>query len=229
MNALTSPNQQIGKWSAWTVFFIGVAFVLTGAAGLAFTLRVAGRDPLEQIDPYLAILESLMILAAPAMVVLMAAVHSYAPREVKTYSLAALGFMLLLAGMTSSIHFVQLTVVRRLESADRPPLSLIFFSRWPSVLFALDLLAWDFFLGLSLLCAARVFSGSGSHKAVRVSLLLSGALCLAGLLGPTSGKLWLQLMGITGYAFVFPVACLLLARLFAQPIGTGLEDGKDQF
>lgn len=154
MSSWTSTDRRIGRSSALAVFFIGVVYVITGAVGVVFGGGLAQGDPFTQVDPFLAILELLIILAAAPMIVMMAAVHAYAPRGAKTYSLAALCFMILLAGMTSSIHFVQLTVVRRIESAAIPPLSLIFFSKWPSVLFAMDLLAWDWFLGLALLFAA---------------------------------------------------------------------------
>ena len=216
MSAWTMTDLRIGRWSALAIFVIGVVYVLTGAAGLVLTRDVARRDPLQQVDPYLATLELLIILAAIFMVVMMGAVHAYAPREAKTYSLVALGFMLLMAVVTISVHFVQLTVVRRIEFAGAPPLSRIFFTEWPSVMFALDLLAWDLFLGLSLLCAAQVFKGAGLLVPVRVSMILSGVLCLAGLIGPASGDLRFQILGIIGYAGVFPVACLLLARCFAR-------------
>ena len=48
----------------------------------------------------------------------------------------------------------------------------------------MDLLAWDLFLGLSLLFASRVFKGDRLHTAIRLTLTLSGALCVAGILGP---------------------------------------------
>jgi hypothetical protein len=78
---------------------------------------------------------------------------------------------------------------------------------------SLDLLAWDFFLGLALLFVAGVFTGEGSRR-VRSSMTVAGMLCLAGTLGPTSGHLQFQYLGIAGYAFVLPLACALLAALF---------------
>ena len=78
---------------------------------------------------------------------------------------------------------------------------------------SLDLLAWDFFLGLALVFAARVFAGEASRR-VRVSMTLAGVLCLAGTLAPASGHLHIQYLGIAGYAFVLPVACALLAMFF---------------
>jgi hypothetical protein len=47
-------------------------------------------------------------------------------------------------------------------------------------------------------------------------MILSGTLCVAGLLGPALGDLRFQVLGILGYAGVFPVICLLLAVLFAR-------------
>ncbi len=49
----------------------------------------------------------------------------------------------------------------------------------------------------------------------RRTMRLSGALCLAGSLGPVLGDMRIQYAGIAGYAGVFPIACLLLARVFA--------------
>jgi len=77
------------------------------------------------------------------------------------------------------------------------------------------LLAWDFFLGLALVFAARVFRGKASRR-VRASMTAAGALCLAGTIGPASGRLHIQYLGIAGYAFVLPLACALLAVFFRQ-------------
>jgi len=57
-----------------------------------------------------------------------------------------------MAGLTSAIHFVTLTSDRQTDFAVL---------EWPSKLYAVELLARVIFLGLSLLCAAIVFLGSG--------------------------------------------------------------------
>lgn len=157
------------------------------------------------VDPVLAIMEVLTLLAAPPMVIMMAAVHGYAPPERKTYSLISLAFMTLVAGMTSAVHFVELTAVRQLGAGGIV---------WPSPAYAVELLAWNLFLGLSLLFAAPVFKGGGPERGVRRGLLISGALCVAGVLGPAVGNMRLQLVGVLGYAGVLPVVCFMLSRLF---------------
>ena len=50
----------------------------------------------------------------------------------------------------------------------------------------------------------------------RWGLLATGALCLAGTVGPVVGDMRLQLVGVLGYAVLLPVVSFLLARLFAR-------------
>ena len=150
-------------------------------------------------------MEILTLLSAPILVVLMAAVHAYAPPEYKIHGVIAVAFMVLLAGLTSSVHFVELTAVRQSATASLT---------WPSTAYALELLAWDLFLGLSLLFAAPVFTAGKLEGAVRTGLYVAGTLCLVGLLGPTSGEMRLQFIAVVGYAGVLPTVCLLLAMVF---------------
>jgi hypothetical protein len=194
---------RVGFWSSVTLVGIGVGYVLALAAGFA---RHGLQDPIT--DPVLAIMELLTLLSAPAIVTLMAAVHDRATPERKIYGLAALAFGTLCAGTTSVVHFVELTAARQMEGGGIV---------WPSRTYAAELLAWDVFLGLALVFAAPVFAGGGLERAVRRGLLVCGALCLAGTIGPAVGNMRLQLVGVVGYAGVLPVVAFLLARLFAQP------------
>lgn len=191
---------RLGRWSAFALFLIGVAYIATLAIGFA---AYGLTKPI--VDPVLAIMEVLTLLSAPLMVIMMAAVHGYAPPGRKTYSLIALAFMILVAGTTSAVHFVELTALRQLGSSGIV---------WPSPAYAVELLAWNLFLGLSLLFAAQVFEGGGLERGVRRGLLISGSLCIAGVLGPAVGNMRLQLVGVLGYAGVLPVVFFMLFRLF---------------
>ena len=122
-----------------------------------------------------------------------------------------------LVSNTGFVHFVQLVVVRRTAS-DAVTEVFRFYSPDGrlSVMFATDMLAWDFFFGFALLFAAPVFKGDRLQNAIRTSLIVCGLLCLAGVSFPVSGDARLQLPAILGYAFGFPFVCLLLAKLFAR-------------
>jgi hypothetical protein len=145
---------------------------------------------------------------------LMVAVHAWASAETKVFSLMALLFMSLVAGLTCSIHFVIFTVGRQAAFSGNAWMQLFLSFKWPSVSYALDILAWDVFFAPSALFAAPVFSGNRLAKSIRVLLVASGALALAGLSGVIVGDMRLRNIGIVGYAGVFPVVSLLLAILF---------------
>jgi hypothetical protein len=167
-------------------------------------------------------MELLIILLAPLMVLTMVAVHAYASREVKACSLAALVFMIVMAGITSSVHFAILAVSRQIEAAGLTWASLFFSFQWPSVAYTLDILAWDWFFALSILFAAPVFKHVGLETAVRYIMIVSGILSLVGLLGVPLAIMkvvyWLNVrnIGIVGYALVSPVAFLLLGIVFGR-------------
>lgn len=167
-------------------------------------------------DPFFSVLEILILLLAPLMVVLAAAMHAWAPGTSKVYALLSLVFMSLLAVTTCSVHFVILTVSRDAAVAALPSAPLFLAFRWPSVVYALDILAWDVFFGLSVLFAACIFEGSRLTKLIRGLLSLSGLLAFAGLSGVVSGNMQLRNIGIIGYVGVFPVAAALLAVLFIR-------------
>jgi hypothetical protein len=167
-------------------------------------------------DPFFSALEILIILLAPLMVVLMVSVHAWASPELRTYSLAALIFMSLLAGLACSVHFVILTVSRHVEFAGLAWVPLLLSFKWPSVAYALDILAWDLFFALSMLCAAPVFSGDRLRASIRMLMIVSAVLAVAGVSGVAVGNMELRMIGVVGYACVFPVIALLLAVLFKR-------------
>jgi hypothetical protein len=206
----TATARRLGIFSAAATVVLLAAYAITLAVGLASL-----ESPQQPIgDPMFSILEVLIIVTTPAMVALMVAVHAWAPMHAKTLSLTALVFMGLLAGLTCSLHFVVLTLSRQPEFAGQPWLPLVFRFKWPSVAYALDILGWDLFFALSMLFAAPVFRGSRLAAWIRVLMISSGVLSLAGLSGVVVGEMQLRNIGIVGYVGVFLVVAALLAVLF---------------
>jgi hypothetical protein len=205
----TKADRWIGMWSARVLFAFGVAYAVTMVAGFAGMGNLS--KPLE--DPYLAIMEVLILVMAPVLVLLAVVIHACAPEGTRTYSMTALGWMLLLAGFTMTVHLVQLTVVRRIDPSAIQGFQYLFNWHWPSVLYGVDVVAWDIFFGLALLFAAPVFHAAG-HVAVRNGLLIAGALCLLGIIGPAVNHIALRDIGIIGYAVVWPIVCVPLSKAF---------------
>ncbi|MBN1448668.1 MAG: hypothetical protein JXA28_12120 [Bacteroidetes bacterium] len=217
----TVTARRMGIAAAIVVATLQVAYAATLVTG--FLSLDSPDQPIG--DPMFTILEILILAMMPAMVALMVAVHAWASARAKTLSLTALVFMALLAGVTSSLHFVILTLSRQQAFAGLSWLPLFVSFEWPSVAYALDILAWDVFFALAMLFAAPVFGGSRIARAVRVFMITSGVLALAGLSGVVTGDMGLRNIGIVGYLGVFLVVVVLLAVLFhrSRPGGTVQE------
>ena len=209
----TEAERRIGVRAAGAVGLLGLIYVGVGLLGVV--MRPAGLPMLAQVDPWLAILEILIILSAIALVVMMAAVYAYASPAAKLQARVAFAFTLAFALLTCATHFANLTVGRQL-AGERPELAEQLSFGWPTVNLALDLLAWDLLLGIALLFAAPAFRGGRRGDAVRRTAYAAGTLCLIGTLGPLTGRMDFQFAAITGYAFVMPVLCVMIALLFAR-------------
>lgn len=208
----TPHHRRLGRYASWAAFLVAVAYAVTRALG-PLSLESA-QDPID--DPYFSLLELLIVIIAPMMVAVMVAVHGYVPRPAQAGSLTALAFMLLLAGITTSVHVVVLTVSREFAASEPALAPLLVSFEWPSVAYALDILAWDVFFALAMLCAAPVFTEGRLERAIRLVMIASGVLSLVGVIGVPLGDMQVRLIGVLGYAGVAPIAFLLLAILVAK-------------
>jgi hypothetical protein len=84
--------------------------------------------------------------------------------------------------------------------------------KWPTVAYSLGILAWDFFFALSMFFAAPVLSRLATS--IRVLMIVSGVLALAGLSGVVAGDMQLRNIGIVGYLVSFIVVAGPLGVLF---------------
>jgi hypothetical protein len=212
----TSTARRLGIASAFGTAVLLIAYAGTLVVGLALL-----RSPQEPIaDPMFTMLEVLIILLMPCMVGMMVAVHAWAPPPAKVFSLTALVFMAGLVTVTSSLHFVILSLSRNPAFIQQPWTPLLLTFNWPSVAYALDIIAWDGFFALSMLFAAAVFSGSRLASWIRRSMIASGVLALAGFSGVVTGDMRLRNIGIVGYVGVFLAVTVLLAVFFnrAKPV-----------
>ncbi|MBE9047271.1 hypothetical protein IQ255_23205 [Pleurocapsales cyanobacterium LEGE 10410] len=208
----TLQHRALGITAAWFVFLLEVVYAVTTVLG--FLSLKSPQDPIG--DPFFSIMELLIVLIAPLMVIVMIAVHAYASHEVKAYSFTALIFTILLAGITSSVHFVILTVSRQIKATELDWFPLFLSFKWPSVVYTLDILAWDWFFALSMFCAAPVFKVGRLEIIVRNLMIISGVLSLVGLIGVPLANMQIRNIGIIGYGVVAPIVFLLLGIVFRR-------------
>ena|SRR6218665_2424690 len=168
-------------------------------------------------DPYFLLMELLTIGISLLLVALFRAIHHSVPAQCKKQSLAALVFMILMAVTTSVVHLTILTYGRMIDAEKSQELSWLLSFTWPSVAYALDILAWDVFFPLAMLFAA-VLLWKGSQRERRISLIMtaSAVLSLLGLPGIPLNNMQVRNIGIIGYALVSPFAFLLLGIHFKK-------------
>ncbi len=156
-------------------------------------------------------MEVLILAIAPAMVAFTVALHAQAADERKALAVLGIVFMSLCAVVTSSVHFSVLTLSRQPAIASQDWAALVFSFKWPSIVYALDILAWDVFFPVAALCAAAVTQGAGRARVARRLLYASVVFAFAGLAGVPLADMSIRNVGIIGYAVLFPIAAVLLA------------------
>jgi hypothetical protein len=195
------------------VLIVGILYV--AVITLWLFIESTPRDPIG--DPYLAVMEVFTIASALALVGLVAAIWCFAGAAHRLVALATLAIGTLAASLTMAVHFVQLTAIRQLWRTGRlDDYRLV----WPSPLFALEYFVWDVLVGFTLLGMSFAIAGGAGAEPARRALLIGGVLCLAGVAGPLSGRMFLQNVAVLGYAVVFPIAAALTARMFRAALPT---------
>jgi hypothetical protein len=208
-----SPRLHSLTASAVALLCLAYAVVLT--AGL-LTLP-SPQHPIQ--DPWFTLMELLILAIAPAAVGFMVVLQARASEERKPLAIAAVAFSSMCAVITCCVHFSILTLSRQPLFAEAGWARQVFSFRWPSLAYALDILAWDFFFALAAFCGAATIAGGGLQGWARRLLYLSAALAFVGLAGVPLANMQIRNIGILGYAGVFPVAAALLAKEYGTAKG----------
>jgi len=208
----TATARRLGLVCAIATASLNVLYLVPLLAG--FLTLPSPEAPIG--DPWFSIMEVLIMLTTPFMVGLTVAVHAWSRPELKVYGSVAVVFMAMMTALTSSNHFVILTVARRPEFTALPWGPAFVGFDWLSVTYSLDILAWDVFFALAVLSQALVFRGGGLTRFIRVLLLVSGIVAFVGLGGVVVDRVAVRNIGIIGYAGVYTVSAVLLGLLFKR-------------
>ena len=203
-----SPNaRRIGIASAIATLVIGFLYVAVIVSWLI--VEAVPGEPIG--DPYLALMEVLTIISALALLGLVSTLLRFVNPGRRVFARIAFALGTLGAGLTMTVHFVQLTAVRQLWRAGQlSDYRLI----WPSPIFAAEYFAWD----------VLALTGSSRARAARLVLLWGGIFCVVGVVGPASGEMLLQNIAVFGYALLLPVGAGLLAVLFRNTAADSAAD-----
>jgi hypothetical protein len=169
--------------------------------------------------PWLPMMELLILAISPAMVAWAVAVHMLVPAPERAWALAGVVFMAMSATVTCAVHWSILNLGSEPAFAGEPWARWVFAFQWPSVVYALDILAWDVFFPLAAACAAMALRPV-APRAVLGLLWAGAALAFAGLAGVPLADMQARNLGIVGYVGLFPAATAWLA-LWLPRAGSG--------
>lgn len=209
-STFTARSRTFGVAAAWMAFAVSEVYAVV--SGLAY----ASQGAAVESGPFLSIMALLVVVMGPFLVLSMVAVHAYAAPHNKTYGFAALAFMIACVTVTSCINFLLLMVSSRPDLFSESWRAFFLPCRWPAPAFVLDNFVWDWFFGISMLLAAPIFGGNRLKTALRYVMILSGVLCIAGLVWIAFSPEQAIFVGILGWGAAGPIVFLLLANMFGR-------------
>ena len=199
-----------GSAAGLTTLFIVLTVAFSGPewSGIATYAKDFATAQVLQLVP--------ILLLAPVVVALMAALHSLAPPARRVFGQLALVFSAIYAAIVATNYILQLLVVRlNVQAGDLEGLALLAMPNPRSAFVGLETAGYGFF-SLMALCAGAVFFEPGLHRWIRRALVVTG---VTGLAGTVAGLADQRLLMLTGYGLsllAFLTATVLLAVHFRR-------------
>ncbi len=207
MNAKISPYG-LGYWTA--IIQIVLAAIYLAAIAAMF---ISGTIP--PAEPYISVVSIVSLASVPAFVFLWAILHNVASLEKKIYTQTSLALIVIFATLTSINRYVAMTVVRQsMTMGITDGLSWFMPYGWPSIMAAIEVLAWGGFLGSAFLFLAPVFHEGKLELAISWTLIVSGIFSLIAVFGQVVNSAVLNMLGIIAWGPGLLILFSLLAHWF---------------
>jgi hypothetical protein len=212
--------RKMGVWGSGVLALFGIVYM-----GLVAAAMVAAGGFLP-VEPYQTVIHVLVILMAAWMVFVWAVLYRAAPEKNKVPALVSFGMVLILAALTSINRYVALTVVHQGLAAGSPPgLQWFLPYSWPSVMLAIEILAWGLFLGLACLSLAPVYSAGRFGRALFWALVATGILSLCAAVAQMVNSVALSIAGLAGWGPGLTTVAVLLTLSFRH---AGLRERRSR-
>jgi hypothetical protein len=186
-------NLRAGSWAAIVDFLLNIGFLAVVAASF-----ISLNGP--PVGIYLTLTSVVTLLGAVTMVFLWCVIYTCTQPDRKIYSLCSLAMITILAAQTCITRILQISLVpQALDAGKTDGLSWFLVYGELSVMSDIDALAWGGFLGLAMLLLAPVFRQRKLERALFWTLIVSGSLCLIGVLGKVLNTAALFYAGLGGW------------------------------
>jgi hypothetical protein len=176
VTGIARSTKAAGFWSAVLATVFAVTYDIGQVAEWLGLLGSRG-GPESSSTPFgLVVLLTPSLFLGSAFLVLVVSVHEVSPRDRKIWSHAAVVFATAYTTLISINYFVQLTwVAPRLARGQTQGIEPFLFVPFDSFLYSVDILGYSF-MSVATLFAARVFTGEGLERVVRLFLTANGLL-----------------------------------------------------
>lgn len=204
---------KLGYWVSLIEIVLALAYLAAVAA-----MFITGALP--PAEPYVSIVSVVSLASAPLFVFLWVILHNVAATpDQKVFTQTSLALIVIFATLTGINRYVALTVVRQsMDMGITDGLNWFMPYGWPSIMAAMEVLAWGFFLGLAFLFLAPVFRRGKLELSIFWTLLISGLFSLIAVLGQVMNSAVLNMLGIIAWGPGLIVLFCLLAFWFRNSI-----------
>ena len=183
---------------------------------ILYLLVVAGYF-ITETNMALTCWQVVIIISAPVILIVLLSILENSDNTKISWKMAAISFMTCTTALTGVSHFVNITVTRNLEANGINVPDYFKIGQLPSVQWAIDYLAWGFFMGLAFIFTAAAISPTDTYmKRVRLTLIISGCLCLLGMSSPIFSNEILWFIAVVGYAIGTPVICVQMISFYKK-------------
>ena len=218
MSTQISPSAKVvGFWSAVLATVFSLMYVVGQLAEwLGWLGSQGGAESSSTLLGLIVLLTPSFFLGA-TFLVLVVSIHQLASPDRKIWSHITVVFGTAYAVLISIVYYVQLTLVApRMASGRIEGIEVFLFVPFDSFLYSVDILGYSF-MSVATLFAARVFTGNGLERVVRLFLTANGLL-LPFLLFQIyfHPLIWIAAL----WAVTFPGATWSLAILFRRTATT---------
>ena len=199
---------RLGFWSSVITAALGAAYVVMLIAFFSTEGFAFPPSPAVQLTAGV-----ITFLTAPTLLIVFVAIREVPGRD-GVLGTAGVCFAVLFAAVVCINRFVQLTVVQQAPAgANTPDLARFVPYTTESVMFALEMLGWGFFIALAALFVAPLFSRGLLQLTIRWTFIAFGALSLISVVGFVSDTP-LTAVGFIAWGPLLLALAVLLAVFF---------------
>lgn len=173
---ISHSTKVVGFWSAVCATVFSLVYIVGQIAEWLGWLGSQGGPESASTPIGLVVLLTPSLFLGSSFLVLVASVHQLTAPDRRIWSHTAVAFATAYAVLISIVYFVQLTLVApRIAQGRVAGIESFLFVPFDSFLYAVDILGYSF-MSLATLFAARVFTGTGLERVVRIWLTANGLL-----------------------------------------------------